>query len=108
MWEILMLGVKPFQGVKNSEVIGKIENGDRLAFPPGCMPRLYSYLEQCWAYEPTKRPTFQHLKQVLSETLVEAKGQHLIEVGGGGGGGGGAGNRNRNNAWGEFLRALEK
>jgi hypothetical protein len=26
-WEILMLGVKPFHGVKNSEVIGKLENG---------------------------------------------------------------------------------
>ena len=28
-WEILMMGVKPFQGVKNSEVIGKLENGER-------------------------------------------------------------------------------
>ena len=30
-----MLGVKPFQGVKNSDVIGKLENGERLALPPG-------------------------------------------------------------------------
>lgn len=71
MWEILMLGIKPFQGVKNSEVIGKLERGERLTLPPACPPRLYSILSQCWAYEPSKRPTFQQLKSVLSEVLHE-------------------------------------
>ena len=71
VWEILMLGVKPFQGVKNSEVIGKLEQGQRLSVPPTCPPRLYSILTQCWAYEPSKRPTFQQLKTVLSEVLHE-------------------------------------
>ena len=54
-------------------MIGKIEGGERLAYPPGCSPRLYSVLTECWAYEPTKRPTFKALKAVLSETLVEAR-----------------------------------
>jgi hypothetical protein len=36
--EILMYGIKPFQGVKNNDVIGKIENGERLPLPPGCPP----------------------------------------------------------------------
>ena len=71
VWEILMLGIKPFQGVKNSEVIGKLEQGQRLSVPPTCPPRLYSILTQCWAYEPSKRPTFQQLKTVLSEVLHE-------------------------------------
>ncbi len=69
------MGVKPFQGVKNSEVIGKLENGERLSYPSGCPPRLYSVMTQCWAYEPSKRPTFQELKQVLSETLLEQRAQ---------------------------------
>ena len=43
-------------------MIGKIEGGERLAYPPGCSPRLYSVLTQCWAYEPNKRPTFAALK----------------------------------------------
>ena len=64
-WEILMLGVKPFQGVRNSEVIGKLECGERLALPAGCPPRLYSIMSSCWAYEPSKRPTFQQLKAAL-------------------------------------------
>ena len=74
VWEILMLGVKPFQGVKNSEVISKLESGDRLAFPPGCPPKLYSVMTQCWAYEPSQRPNFQQLKQVLADTINEEKG----------------------------------
>ncbi|CAG9860435.1 unnamed protein product [Phyllotreta striolata] len=73
IWEILMLGVKPFQGVKNNDVIGKIENGERLALPPDCPPRLYSLMSQCWAYEPSKRPSFKDIKEILQEILYEEK-----------------------------------
>ncbi|XP_060660245.1 focal adhesion kinase 1 isoform X2 [Drosophila nasuta] len=71
IWEILMLGVKPFQGVKNSEVITKLENGERLPLPPNCPPRLYSLMSQCWAYEPLKRPNFKRIKETLYEILLE-------------------------------------
>ncbi|XP_076329625.1 focal adhesion kinase 1-like isoform X4 [Tachypleus tridentatus] len=75
MWEILMMGIKPFQGVKNNDVIGRIENGERLPLPPNCPPRLYSLMSQCWSYEPSKRPSFQKVKQVLSEILEEEQRQ---------------------------------
>ncbi|KAH9637378.1 hypothetical protein HF086_011991 [Spodoptera exigua] len=65
MWEILMLGVKPFSGVKNNDVIGKLENGERLALPPRCPPRLYSVMSRCWAYEPSQRPAAHQLKETL-------------------------------------------
>lgn len=71
MWEILMLGVKPFQGVKNNDVIGKIENGERLALPPKCPPRLYSLMSQCWTYEPSKRPTFKEIKEILKYVIIK-------------------------------------
>ena len=66
-----------FQGVKNSEVIGKLESGERLPLPPGCPARLYALLLQCWAYEPSQRPTFQELKQVLSEEQKQVDGGGL-------------------------------
>ncbi|KAK1795218.1 hypothetical protein P4O66_010393, partial [Electrophorus voltai] len=65
MWEILMYGVKPFQGVKNNDVIGRIENGERLAMPHNCPPTLYSLMTKCWAYDPSKRPRFNELKAQL-------------------------------------------
>nr|CAH7751186.1 unnamed protein product [Callosobruchus chinensis] len=73
IWEILMYGVKPFQGVKNNDVIGKIENGERLALPPNCPPRLYSLMSQCWSYEPSKRPSFKDIKEILQEILLEER-----------------------------------
>ncbi|KAI1901583.1 hypothetical protein AGOR_G00035900 [Albula goreensis] len=75
MWEILMYGVKPFQGVKNNDVIGRIENGERLAMPQNCPPTLYSLMTKCWAYDPSKRPRFTELKTQLSTILEEEKAQ---------------------------------
>ncbi|XP_063968658.1 protein-tyrosine kinase 2-beta-like [Lytechinus pictus] len=75
MWEILMYGVKPFQGVKNNEVIGRIENGERLPMPAACPPTLYSVMTLCWSYEPSKRPNFKDLKTRLNEILEEEKEQ---------------------------------
>ena len=65
MWEILMYGIKPFQGVKNNDVIGKIEAGERLALPYGCPPALYNLMCACWAYEPSRRPSFAEIKTYL-------------------------------------------
>ncbi|XP_037077346.1 focal adhesion kinase 1-like isoform X2 [Pollicipes pollicipes] len=74
MWEILTLGVqKPFQGVPNSEVVGKIEAGERLPLPARCPPRVYSLMLGCWHYEPAKRPSFATLKQALHEILLEER-----------------------------------
>nr|XP_028708826.1 focal adhesion kinase 1 isoform X34 [Macaca mulatta]XP_028708827.1 focal adhesion kinase 1 isoform X34 [Macaca mulatta] len=75
MWEILMHGVKPFQGVKNNDVIGRIENGERLPMPPNCPPTLYSLMTKCWAYDPSRRPRFTELKAQLSTILEEEKAQ---------------------------------
>lgn len=66
IWEILMYGIKPFQGVKNNDVIGKIENGERLPLPPGCPPSLYNLMCACWSYEPSSRPSFADIKGRLS------------------------------------------
>ena len=73
MWEILMYGVKPFQGVKNNDVIGKIEAGERLHLPPGCPPALYNLMCACWAYEPSRRPCFADIKTYLSEILMDER-----------------------------------
>ncbi|XP_061463027.1 focal adhesion kinase 1 isoform X4 [Rhineura floridana] len=73
MWEILMHGIKPFQGVKNNDVIGRIENGERLPMPPNCPPTLYSLMTKCWAYDPSRRPRFTELKAQLNTILEEER-----------------------------------
>ena len=65
MWEIMMYGVKPFQGVKNNDVIGKIESGDRLQLPVDCPLAMYNLMNVCWTYEPSRRPIFSDVKTCL-------------------------------------------
>ena len=71
-----MFGVKPFQGVKNNDVIGKIEAGERLHLPPGCPPSMYNLMCSCWAYEPSRRPCFSDIKTYLSEIHMEERQRH--------------------------------
>ena len=56
-----MRGVKPFQGVKNNDVIGRIEMGERLKLPEECPLTLYHLLIDCWNYDPALRPSFQDI-----------------------------------------------
>ena len=53
-----MRGVKPFVGIKNDEVISKIELGERLPLPAGCPAHLFSLMNRCWSYDPEQRPNF--------------------------------------------------
>ncbi|XP_033122911.1 focal adhesion kinase 1-like isoform X5 [Anneissia japonica] len=71
LWEIMMFGVKPFQGIKNNDIIGLIERGERLPLPPDCPPTIYRIMTLCWSYEPSLRPTFKDLKIRLSEIRDE-------------------------------------
>ncbi|CAB3991780.1 focal adhesion kinase 1-like isoform X1 [Paramuricea clavata] len=73
IWEIMMYGIKPFQGVKNNDVIGRIENGERLPFPRNCPPALYHVMIDCWSYEPSKRPNGNDLKRRLKFIVNEEK-----------------------------------
>lgn len=71
MWEIMMFGVKPFQGVKNNDVISKIDGGERLALPQDCPPGMYNLMCSCWSYEPSERPSISFVKTTLHEIFIE-------------------------------------
>lgn len=65
MWEILSFGEKPFQGIKNTDVIHLIENKQRLEKPLYCPDELYSIMLKCWEYDPLNRPKFSQLNDVI-------------------------------------------
>jgi len=80
MWEIMMFGVKPFQGVKNNDVISKIEEGDRLPLPPDCPPGMFNLMCSCWSYEPSERPSVSVVKTSLHEIFTEECQRHEEET----------------------------
>ena len=60
-----MRGVKPFVGIKNDEVINKIENGERLAIPVECPAPLFRLMNICWEYDPQERPPFRDIEGAI-------------------------------------------
>lgn len=60
---------KPFQGIKNTDVIHLIENKQRLAKPQHCPDELYSIMMKCWEYDPLLRPKFSQLNDIIKYSL---------------------------------------
>uniref|UniRef100_A0A915BVR5 receptor protein-tyrosine kinase n=2 Tax=Parascaris univalens TaxID=6257 RepID=A0A915BVR5_PARUN len=69
IWEILMYGVKPWQGVRNHEVILKLEGDERLPKPENCPSVLYDFLRQMWTFDSNMRPTIDETNRFLNYLL---------------------------------------
>lgn len=61
LWEMFSFGLQPYGDLKGSEVIKLVEKGERLPKPKKCPEDVYKIMEQCWNFEPAKRPTFAQL-----------------------------------------------
>uniref|UniRef100_F1L251 Tyrosine-protein kinase n=2 Tax=Ascaris TaxID=6251 RepID=F1L251_ASCSU len=68
--ELVTYGRLPYPGMTNAEVLQQVENGYRMACPPGCPPQLYEIMLQCWHKEPEKRPTFETLQWKLEDLFA--------------------------------------
>uniref|UniRef100_A0A7E4ZWZ7 receptor protein-tyrosine kinase n=1 Tax=Panagrellus redivivus TaxID=6233 RepID=A0A7E4ZWZ7_PANRE len=71
IWEILMHGIKPWQGIRNHEVIKKIEAGETLARPPDCPLALYDMLRAMWVIDENFRMTAAEAMHFLEHLLDE-------------------------------------
>ena len=66
--QVLIL-LEPWIGLNGSQILRKIDReGERLHQPDACPNDIYQILIQCWAKNPTDRPTFEALKDYLMET----------------------------------------
>jgi serine/threonine protein kinase len=76
IWEILMHGIKPWQGIRNHEVIKKIEAGEILQRPSECPLALYDMLRAMWVIDENFRMTAietTHFLEHLLEEIDEGK-----------------------------------
>ncbi|TRY70427.1 hypothetical protein TCAL_09298 [Tigriopus californicus] len=81
LWEMFSFGEEPWIGLNGSQILRKIDReGERLHQPDGCPNDIYEILVQCWAKSPTDRPTFEALKDFLTETAPSVmKATHDFE-----------------------------
>ena len=68
-----MRGVKPFVGIKNDEVISRIEMGERLPLPAEAPAPLFGLMNRCWSYEPEKRPDFSLVEATIANVMEEER-----------------------------------
>ena len=66
---LILIILEPWIGLNGSQILRKIDReGERLHQPDACPNDIYQILIQCWAKNPTDRPTFEALKDYLMET----------------------------------------
>lgn len=68
LWEMFTYGEEPWVGCNGTQILQKIDQGgERLPQPDHCPVDVYQLMLQCWAHKPADRPTFEALKDFLSE-----------------------------------------
>uniref|UniRef100_A0A4X2K9M3 Tyrosine-protein kinase n=1 Tax=Vombatus ursinus TaxID=29139 RepID=A0A4X2K9M3_VOMUR len=65
LWETFSLGASPYSNLSNQQTRELVEKGGRLPCPDLCPDAVFRLMEQCWAYDPSQRPSFSAIYQEL-------------------------------------------
>uniref|UniRef100_A0A182HPI8 receptor protein-tyrosine kinase n=1 Tax=Anopheles arabiensis TaxID=7173 RepID=A0A182HPI8_ANOAR len=66
LWEVFSLGLMPYTGLPNRDVMQLVTGGGRLDAPQGCPMAVYRIMAECWNPTPEERPTFSNLLERLT------------------------------------------
>ncbi|CAH0390780.1 unnamed protein product [Bemisia tabaci] len=72
LWEIATYGMSPYPGVDLTDVYHMLEKGYRMECPPGCPPKIYELMRECWQWVPGERPTFRDIHHALENMFQES------------------------------------
>lgn len=65
LWEVFSLGLMPYTGLPNRDVMQLVTGGGRLDAPTGCPVAIYRIMADCWNPTPEERPPFSNLLERL-------------------------------------------
>ncbi|CAH2098912.1 unnamed protein product [Euphydryas editha] len=71
LWEVFSLGIMPYTGCANREVMQMVSGGGRLEKPPGCPPDVYRLMCECWNPTPSERPSFAQMFDRLQRLVQD-------------------------------------
>ncbi|KAI5734807.1 hypothetical protein M8J77_010645 [Diaphorina citri] len=72
LWEIATYGMSPYPGVDLTDVYHMLEKGYRMECPPGCPPKIYELMRQCWQWKAEDRPSFKEIHHALENMFQES------------------------------------
>ncbi|XP_020357810.2 macrophage colony-stimulating factor 1 receptor 1 isoform X1 [Oncorhynchus kisutch] len=77
LWEIFSLGKSPYPSILvDTKFYKMIESGYQMSRPDFAPPEMYTIMKMCWNLEPTERPTFSKISQLIERVLGEQP-EHL-------------------------------
>ncbi|XP_076379498.1 tyrosine-protein kinase Abl isoform X2 [Megalopta genalis] len=79
LWEIATYGMSPYPGVDLTDVYHMLEKGYRMECPPGCPPKVYELMRQCWQWAAADRPTFKEIHHSLENMFQESSITEEVE-----------------------------
>ncbi|XP_072524382.1 macrophage colony-stimulating factor 1 receptor [Salminus brasiliensis] len=70
LWEIFSLGKSPYPNILvDSKFYKMIKCGYQMSRPDFAPPEMYTIMQMCWNLEPTERPTFGKIGQLIERLL---------------------------------------
>eukprot|EP00123_Amoebidium_parasiticum_P015884 comp23193_c0_seq1/m.37624 comp23193_c0_seq1/g.37624 ORF comp23193_c0_seq1/g.37624 comp23193_c0_seq1/m.37624 type:complete len:838 (-) comp23193_c0_seq1:497-3010(-) len=86
MWELFTdCDMSPYAGWNVPTLVADLEEGRRLEQPRNCPKILYDLMLECWAIEPTHRPSFSELACQTADMFIPYSDESLVRVVGPGG-----------------------
>ncbi|KAJ8666899.1 hypothetical protein QAD02_008561 [Eretmocerus hayati] len=79
LWELATYGMSPYPGVDLTDVYHMLEKGYRMECPPGCPPKVYELMRQCWQWSASDRPTFKEIHHSLENMFQESSITEEVE-----------------------------
>ncbi|MCI4381601.1 hypothetical protein PGIGA_G00253930 [Pangasianodon gigas] len=76
LWEIFSLGKSPYPNILvDSKFYKMIKCGYQMSRPDFALPEMYTIMKMCWNLEPTERPNFSKIVQLIERLLGETPDQ---------------------------------
>ncbi|XP_067373776.1 macrophage colony-stimulating factor 1 receptor isoform X2 [Channa argus] len=70
LWEIFSLGKSPYPSMAvDSRFYKMVKRGYQMPKPDYAPPEIYTIMKMCWNLEPTERPTFSKISQMIKRLL---------------------------------------
>ncbi|XP_041122455.1 macrophage colony-stimulating factor 1 receptor 1-like [Polyodon spathula] len=81
LWEIFSLGKGPYPSMLvDSKFYKKVKDGYQMSRPDYAPPEIYTIMKMCWNLEPTKRPSFNKIGQLIERLLGDQTKQDYENI----------------------------
>ncbi|XP_077330456.1 macrophage colony-stimulating factor 1 receptor [Lithobates pipiens] len=81
LWEIFSLGRSPYPGIiVNRKFYKMIKEGYKMDCPDYAPLELYRLMKACWDLEPTNRPTFSQITDLINKQMSLVKDQEYANI----------------------------